>query len=99
MDQAADLAFIFNDVMAVAASIKSGNTEIRAARVIFDNSLGPLAVFDQEVEAGSQKVRIQTTDLASVVLGTHTMVISSVIYRITKRNDDGTGVSTVWLKK
>jgi hypothetical protein len=100
VDFAADLAFIFNDVMATPATIKNGATVLRTAQVIFDNSLGPLAVFDVEVEAGMQKVRLQTADLAGVILGTHTIVINSITYRITKRDDgDGTGLSTIWLKK
>lgn len=98
-DSAADLAFIFNDVMAQPATIKNGGTTVRTVPVIFDNSLDTVSVFDQEVTAGSQKVRVRTTDLAGIVAGQHTMVIDSVTYRITKPKADGNGVSTLWLKK
>jgi hypothetical protein len=94
-----DLAQFFDqDDFAVAAIIKSGATVIRTISVIFNTPTQEVAVFDTAVEGNLPFVQCRTSDLAGVTKS-HTMTVSNVVYRIGEREDDGTGLSTVQLRK
>src|SRR5215831_3421636 len=82
---------------AVTGTIKtSGGVTVRTAPVIWTNTLQGLAVIaDIEVEAVLPSLVIRTADLAGVVLNQHTITIDGATYRITDRNDGGTGTSTL----
>jgi hypothetical protein len=83
---------------AVNATIKTGaGATVRTAKAIFTKPVQELQVFEQSLEASLPFLLLQTTDLAGVD-HTHTFTIDAVQYRIVKRNDDGTGLSIVWIK-
>lgn len=90
--------FFDTDDFAVAATIKTGaGVTVRTINVIFDQPRNELALLDARLESPLPFVRCQTADLAGID-HTHTMTINAVVYRIVKRDDDGTGVSTVQLR-
>lgn len=92
--------FFDTDEHAVQATIKTSvGATVRTAPVIWTNALGPLQVFDQQLETAQPSLLIQTANLAGVVLNEHTITVSAVTYRIIDRSDDGTGVSTLKVRK
>jgi len=83
---------------AVAAIIKtSAGATVRNANVILTNPIQEIGLFEQALEKPLPFIQIQTTDLAGVD-HTHKIEIASVLYRIVKRHDDGTGTSIVWIQ-
>ncbi|HEV2706247.1 MAG TPA: hypothetical protein VGV59_10010 [Pyrinomonadaceae bacterium] len=87
------------DEFAVEATIKTAaGATVRTVNVIFNTPQQAVEVLDAGVEAGVPFVECRTSDLDGVT-HKHTMTISSVVYRVVKIDDDGTGVSTVQLRK
>jgi hypothetical protein len=83
---------------AVVATIKTAaGATLRTANVILTTPVQELNVFDNGLEATLPFIQLQTADLASVD-HTYTVTIAAVQYRIVKRNDDGTGISFLWIK-
>ena len=83
---------------AVAATIKTAaGATLRTANVILTKPIQDVALFEQALEASLPFLQIRTADLAGVD-HTHTFTIDAAVYRIVKRNDDGTGLSIVWIK-
>jgi len=97
---AEDLSPFFDtDDFAVAAIIKTAaGATVRTINVILTSSLAALNVLDGSVEAGQPSVLCQTADLTGVVVNEHKLTIDRTTYRITKREDDGTGVSTLQIR-
>lgn len=97
-----DLSPLFDTTFghAVPGTIKTAaGATVRTANVIWTNTLQGLAIFDQEIEASQPSLVIQTADLAGVVLNQHTITVDGTQYRIIDRKDDGTGVSTLKVRK
>jgi hypothetical protein len=94
-----DLSQFFeeND-FAVPAIIKNGATVIRTISVIFNTPSQEVEIFDTNFEGNVPFALCRDSDLAGIT-NAHTMTISSVVYRIAKIEPDGTGVSTVHLRK
>ncbi|HWT00199.1 MAG TPA: hypothetical protein VN256_08125 [Pyrinomonadaceae bacterium] len=90
--------FFEQDEFAVAAVIKNGPTVIRSISVIFNTPTQEAAIFDAGAEVNVPFMQCQTSDLTGVTKS-HTVTINGVAYRIGEREDDGTGVSTVQLRK
>jgi len=85
---------------AVTGTIKtSAGATVRTAPVIWTNALQPLQLFDAQIEAAQPSLLIQTADLAGVVVGSHTITVGAVTYRIVERVDGGTGTSTLKVRK
>jgi alcohol dehydrogenase class IV len=94
-----DLAQFFDQSeFAVAVVIKNGATTIRTISGIFNTPEQDVAIFDANVEANLPFVQCMTSALAGVTHA-HTMTIDSTVYRISNIASDGTGVSTVQLRK
>jgi len=96
-----DLSQFFDTTngFAVDGTIKtSAGTTVRTVKAIFENPLSELSVLDANVEALMPMIRIQTSDMAGVD-HTCTITINGIVHRIVKHLDDGTGISTVWIRK
>lgn len=97
-----DLAPFFNtDEHAVAATIKTGEgVLVRAAAVIFSTPFRemPVGVPGSSVGQGQPRVLCKTADLAGVKKE-FIFDIGGTVYRFVKSEDDGTGVSTAFLRK
>jgi hypothetical protein len=91
--------FFEEDDFAVQSVIKTAAGEtVRTISVIFNTPTQEVAVFDTGVESNLPLVQCLTSDLDGVTKS-HTMAINAVDYRISDREDDGTGISTVQLRK
>lgn len=69
-------------------------------KVILETPMQSMQIFDLQVEGGLPLVYCQTSDL--IALGaqrTWLLTVLGVTYAIVKREDDGTGVSTLHLRK
>ncbi len=85
---------------AVAATIKtSAGATVRSINVILTSALAGLQILGAEAIASEPSVLCKTADLAGVVLNSHTITIGAVTYRIVDRKDDGTGVTTLQIRK
>jgi hypothetical protein len=91
--------FFDTDEHAVAAVVrnKAGAT-VRTINVILETPQQNVAIFDAEVEAGVPLAHCATADLAGVAHG-YTLTIGADVYVIVTHTSDGTGVSTVNLRK
>lgn len=99
--QGEDLSIFFNtDEHAVAATFKTdGGALVREANVIFS-----LPVQEMQVGAGQGVGQLQpslqcpTAD-AEGVKKNYVVEVSGGTFRVVRKESDGTGISTVWLRK
>lgn len=90
--------FFDTDDFAVSAVITLSDASTRAINVIFDSPTQSVDIYDVEIEADAPFLRCKTSDLAGVK-NNDTVSVNSQIYKIKKiTNDDGTGVSLIYLK-
>ncbi len=94
-----DLTVFFDEAEhAVAATLKtSAGVMVRTLTVIVDTPLDELVSLSAGVEAGQPQVLCRTADIAAA-RHEYQLVIGATTYRIVNHKDDGTGVSTVWLR-
>jgi hypothetical protein len=91
--------FFEEDDFAVAVAIKiAAGASVRTISGIFNTPSQEVEIFDTNFEGNLPSVLCRSSDLAGIT-NAHTMTISAVVYRITKIEPDGTGVSTVHLRK
>ena len=91
--------FFEEDDFAVPSIIKTAaGATVRTISVIFNTPSQEVEIFDTDFEGNLPFALCRSSDLASIT-NNHTMTISSVVYRIAKIEPDGTGVSTVHLRK
>lgn len=95
-----DLTPFFNlDEHAVEAALKTPEgAAVRTVKVILSLPVGEMAVGTGEVAHLQPTFQCATADLAGVKKD-YIAVIAAVTYRVVRRENDGTGVSTVWLRK
>ena len=95
-----DLSPFFNlDEHAVEAAIKTPAGEaVRTIRVILSLPVGEVQVGAGEVAHLQPSFQAPTADLAGVTKN-YTATIEGTTYGVVRRENDGTGLSTVWLVK
>lgn len=95
-----DLSVFFNPgEFAVAATLKTPEgTPLRTINVILSLPVGELAVGAGEVAHLQPTFQCPTADLEGVRKD-YIAEIGADTFRVVRRESDGTGVSTVWLRK
>lgn len=95
-----DLTPFFNlDEHAVEAALKTPEgAAVRTIKVILSVPVGEVAVGAGEVTHLQPTFQCATSDLAGVKKD-YIAVIAGVTYRVVRRENDGTGLSTAWLSK
>lgn len=95
-----DLSLFFDTTngFAVDVTLKtSGGSTVRTAKGILETPLQDLALLSADVEVQTPTLQLRTTDMASITHD-HKIVIGATTYRIVKHLDDGTGITTVWIR-
>ncbi|HEX8499282.1 MAG TPA: hypothetical protein VF659_01730 [Pyrinomonadaceae bacterium] len=95
-----DLSPFFNlDEHAVEAALKTPEgVAVRTIRVILSVPVGEVQVGAAEVTHLQPTFQCATADLEGVRKG-YQAVIAGTTYRVVRRENDGTGLSTAWLTK
>lgn len=95
-----DLTVFFNTAEhAVAATFKTpGGEVVRGAKVILSTPVQEVPLGAGEVAHLQPSIQCPTADLAGVRKN-FVVEIGADTYRVVRREDDGTGVSTAWLRK
>lgn len=95
-----DLTPFFNlDEHAVEAVIKTPQgAAVRTIKVIFSEPVGEMPVGAGEVAHAQPTFQCPTADLQGVIKG-YLAVIGGTTYKVVRRENDGAGLSTVWLTK
>ena len=89
--------FFDTDDFAVDAVITLTNSSTVAVKVIFNTPSQSVQIYNTDIEFDKPFCEIKTSDLNGVKRG-NAILINSVNYKIEKIVDDGTGVSTLYLK-
>lgn len=94
-----DLSQFFNeDDFAVEAIITLSNNSQKTVNVIFSAQTMDVAVYDTEIVADTPNFLAASADIAELKDGSP-VTIGGKNYKVKKVTDDGTGLSTVYLKK
>lgn len=88
---------VFFDTDGFAVECVINTTSPRTIDVIFGTPTEGAQLYDSSVEADAPFFHCKTSDLSGVTVG-KTATINTVVYKIKKIRDDGTGVSRVSLK-
>jgi hypothetical protein len=96
----ADLSVFFGlDDFAVEAAIQTPDgADVRTIRVILSLPVGEVQVGAGEVTHLQPSFQAQTADPEGVRKG-YKATIEGTTYAVVRRENDGTGLSTVWLSK
>ena len=90
--------FFSTDDFGVTAIFTLSNSTTRSVNVIFDTPTQSINIYETEIEADAPFLRCKTADVAGIKTN-DTVVISGTSYTVKKKTqDDGTGVSLVYLK-
>lgn len=87
----------FFDDFAVEAVFALSPSGTRAARVIFNTPSQEVRIYDQSIVTDAPNLTCKTSDLANVS-NRSSVTVNGTVYNIGKITDDGTGLSTVYLK-
>lgn len=100
MGLADDLTPFFNlDEHAVEAAIQTPQgAALRTIKVILSLPVGEVQVGAGEVAHLQPSFQCATSDLQGVIKN-YLAVIGGATYKVVRRENDGTGLSTVWLMK
>jgi hypothetical protein len=95
-----DLTPFFNlDEHAVEAAIQTPeDVAVRTIKVILSVPVGEVQVGQGEVTHLQPTFQCATSDLVGVKKD-YIAIIASTTYRVVRRENDGTGLSTAWLRK
>lgn len=93
-----DLGVFFDESdFAVQAAITLPNNSVRVISVIFDATTQGIQLYDSNIEADTPSFQCKTSDLTGVKTGNQ-VVIENKTYAVGRKEPDGTGVTTVYLK-
>lgn len=86
---------------AVEAEVKTAaGARVGTITVILDTPIEPVALFEADVEASQPSALAKTSDVVALAIRhKFTLTVGGTIYTIVAREDDGTGVSTLKLRK
>lgn len=95
-----DLSVFFDTKTGFAddAVINLSPTGTRRVKVIFNTPTQSVQIFDSSIEADAPNLQVETSDLTGVRKGRETITVRGRTYSIEKIADDGTGLSTLYLK-
>lgn len=93
-----DLSVFFDlSDFAESAVITLSGGATRTVSAIFNTPSLSVEIYDQQIETDAPSALCKTVDLTGVK-NNNSMAIGGKTYKIAKISDDGTGVSTVYLK-
>ena len=95
-----ELTLFFNpDEHAVTATISTpAGVLVREVNVIFSKPVGEIQVGTAEVTSLQPSFQAPTAELQGVKAN-YIVTIEGETFRVVRRENDGTGLSTVWLRK